>query len=74
MKTIDIGAMVVMYNLVIGILMMLASGKIASYASALGQTFGRYTKVSVFTFGTCVTVVSGTMYLVWHVFRIGLDQ
>lgn len=65
--------MIVMYNLVIGILVMLASGKIGSYASVIGPTFGRYAKVSVFTFGACVTAVSGTIYIVWHVFRLGLD-
>lgn len=73
MKTIDFGAYIVMYNLVIGVLVMLASGKIASYAAKLGQTFGRYTKVSVFTFGSCVTVVSGSAYLAFHVLRIGVD-
>jgi hypothetical protein len=73
MKTIDFGAYIVVYNLVIGVLVMLASGKIASYAGRLGQTFARYIKVSVFTFGSCVTAVSGSVYLAFHVLRIGVE-
>jgi len=45
MKQIDVSAMIVMYNLIIGILVMLGSGKIASYAAKLGEKFGRYVKV-----------------------------
>ncbi len=73
MKTIDFGAYIVLYNLVIGVLVMLASGKIASYAARFSVKFGRYTKVSVFTFGSCVAAVSGSVYLAFHVLRIGLD-
>lgn len=73
MKTTDLGAMIVIYNLIIGVLLMLASDKIASYARRLSDTFGRYARVSLFTFGSCVAVLSGTMYLAFHIFRIGLD-
>ncbi len=65
--------MIVTYNLIIGILMMLASGKIASYAGHLGQRFGRYTKVAVFTFGSCVTAISGPFVVAVLVLRPGME-
>ena len=73
METVDFGAYIVLYNLVIGVLVMLTSGKIASYAGRLGERFGRYAKVSTFTFGSCVAAVSGTVYLAFHVLRLGVE-
>ena len=69
-KTIDVSAMIVMYNLVVGILVVLASDKIASFASPLGTKVKRYAKVSVLTFGSCVTALSGFIYVVFHWLRM----
>lgn len=66
LKTIDVSAMIVMYNLVVGILVVLASDKIASFATPLGTNVKRYAKVSVLTFGTCVTALSGFIYVLFH--------
>ena len=73
MKTVDYSTAIVIYDIIIGILMMLASGKIASYAGYFGGALGRYTKVSVFTLGSCITAVSGSVYLAFHLLRIGVD-
>ena len=73
MRTLDLGLMIVVYNFVIGVLLMLASDKIASFAERLGKRTQRYAKVSVFTFGSCVATVSGSVYLAFHVLRLGAD-
>lgn len=70
MKSINVSAMIVVYNLVIGILVMLASDKIASFATPLGAKVKRYAKISVLTFGSCVTALSGSIYLLFHWLRI----
>lgn len=62
MKTIDLSTYIVCYNFVIGVLVMLASDKIASFTLLLGQKTARYAKVSVFTFGSCVAAISGSIY------------
>jgi hypothetical protein len=72
MKTMDFSTMIVVYNFVIGILVMLASEKIASAAKSLGARTQRYAKVSVFTFGSCVAAVSGSVYVVFHLLRFGV--
>ena len=74
MKTVDFGAMIVVYNFLIGILVVLASDKIASAAKfLLGTRVQRYAKVSVFTLGSCIAAVSGSVYIAFHVLRIGVE-
>ena len=70
MKTIDVSAMIVVYNLVIGVLVILASDKIASLATPLGEKVKRYAKLSVVTFGSCVTALSGSIYVLFHWLRM----
>jgi hypothetical protein len=76
MKSVDFGAYIVVYNLIIGMLLMLASEKIGAFAGRLSHSYSEkltgFTRLSVFTFGTCVAVLSATVYLVFHTFRIGL--
>lgn len=72
MKTIDLSTYIVTYNFVIGILLMLASDKIASFTRRLGSRVNRYAKVSVFTFGSCAAVLSGAIYVA--VLIVGQDQ
>lgn len=76
MKIVDIGAMLVMYNFVIGVLIMLSSEKIAAYAGCLskarGETITRLTRVSTLAFGACVSVFSGGIYLAFHVMKLGV--
>ena len=72
MKTIDIGAYFLVYDFIVGVLMMLASEKIGVYAGKVNKAYGprlsRVAYVSVFTFGACVTLLSGSIYLAPYMF------
>ena len=74
MQTADISTMIVLYNLVIGVLIMLSSSKIASFARhasrAHGPKLARYTQVSTFTFGAVVASLSGFIYIAFHLLKI----
>jgi hypothetical protein len=76
MKTVDFSGMIVLYNLVIGILIMLSSEKLASLAGLLNKSgtakIARLTKVSSFTFGASVAALSAGIYISFHIFRIGV--
>lgn len=76
MKTIDFGATIVVYNFIIGVLLMLSSEKIGVYAghlnSSRSETIARLAQVSVFTFGTCVAILTATIYIGIHTLKIGV--
>ena len=76
MKTIDFSSIIVSYNFVIGVLLMLSSQKVASLAGNVNKAHQtqivRLTDVATFTLGTCWAVLSGFIYLVWHLLRIGV--
>ena len=75
--TIDLGIYIVSYNLVIGVLLILASSKIASLATILPvrvqPTIERYTRIAVNTFGSSVAVLSATVLIAFHLLRLGVD-
>lgn len=73
MKTIDFSTYIVTYNFVIGILVMLASDKIASFTRLLGKKATRYAKVSVFTFGSSVAALSGSIYIAVMILGLGRE-
>lgn len=77
MRTIDLSGTIVLYNFVVGVLVMLSSDKIASFAGNVGGTFGnrisRYTRISAFTFGLTIAVLSGLIYALFHIARLGVD-
>ncbi len=70
----DPSAMIVTYNFLVGVLVMLSSEKVASYAGYLNKSYQekivRVTFVSAFAFGTCLAVFSGLIYVVFHLLRI----
>ena len=76
MKTLDVGGMIVMYNLVIGVLVMLSSEKLGAFAGHLNKThrskIARITRVSTLTFGSCVAVLSAGIYVAVYILRIGV--
>ena len=76
MKTLDVGAMIVGYNFVIGILVMLSSQKLGAYAGYVNRThrqqIARYTRISAFGFGACVAALSAFIYVTFHVLKIGV--
>ncbi len=68
--------MIVSYNFVIGVLLMLSSQRVAVLAGNVNkahrQQIVRLTQVSTFAFGACVAVLSGAIYVVFHLLRIGI--
>ncbi len=75
-STSDISSMIVAYNFVVGVLIMLASRQIAVFAGYASRThrvsITRFTHTGTFTIGAFWALLSGFIYVVWHVFRIGL--
>jgi hypothetical protein len=74
METVDFSLYIVVYNFIIGVLIMLASEKIGSYA---GHFFGSYKKqvtrlthTATLAFGCCVAVLSAGIYLFGHILRV----
>lgn len=76
MKTFDVSAMIVVYNFVIGVLLMLSSeklGKIAGHISKLYEgRVNRYARISVLTFGSTVAVLSAAIFISFHWLRLGV--
>ena len=76
METIDFSAMIVGYNFVIGVLLMLSSEKLGVFAGnvnrAHGERVARLIQVSTFTFGATVAALSATIYVLFHILRIGV--
>jgi hypothetical protein len=75
MRTVDISAMIVGYNLVVGLLIMLASDKLAGYAGHINKTYRekivRLTRLSTFTFGSAVATLSAFIFVAFHLLRLG---
>lgn len=74
METIDFSLYIVIYNLIIGVLIMIASEKLGVYA---GYFFGRYKKTAArlthtaaLAFGCCVAVLSAGIYVFGHLLRV----
>lgn len=76
MKTVDYSSMIVSYNFVVGVLLMLSSQRIATLAGNVNNghrtQIVRFTQLSTFTLGATWAALSGFIYVVWHVLRIGL--
>ena len=76
MKTLDVSGVIVVYNFVVGVLMMLSSEKIAILAGHFNHSHGarisRITYITLFTFGSCAAVLSASIYVAFHWLRIGV--
>lgn len=76
MHIIDLGVYFVVYNFVIGLLLMLSSEKLGTYAGCLVKPFrkkaSRLTRVVTFTFGMSVAALSGFVYVFSHLLRMGV--
>jgi hypothetical protein len=76
METVDLSAYFVVYNLVIGVLVMTSSEKLGVYVGAISKAhqarLQRLTQLSTFAFGACVAVLSGSIYLFFHILRLGV--
>ncbi len=73
MKTFDFGLYIVSYNLIIGVLLMLASEKLGVYvgyfAGSYKEKINRLTHIGILTFGICVALLSGFVLLFGHILR-----
>jgi hypothetical protein len=74
MKNIDFSAYLVFYNLVIGILIMIASEKFGWYAGYFAGSRRpqavRLTRIAALTFGSCVALLSGGIFLFARVIKV----
>ena len=74
MKTVDFSVYFVVYNFVIGVLVMIASEKLGIYAGHLIRSrrvqVSRLAQVVTFTFGACVAVLMGGIYLAGYVLKL----
>jgi len=76
MRTVDFSGTIVMYNLVVGLLLMLSSEKIAAFAGHINSSYSekvtRLTRVSTFTFGSAVAGLSAAIYILFHLLKLDL--
>lgn len=76
MQTIDFSLYIVIYNFVIGLLLMLSSEKVGTYAGCLIRSTHvkteRLARVATLTLGTCISSLSAFVYLFFHVLKISL--
>ena len=74
MKTFDFGLYIVIYNLIIGLLIMIASEKLGVYAGRVAGPYReiamRLTRTATLAFGSCVAVVSGGAYIFGYLLRL----
>ena len=77
MRTVDAGAIFVMYNFIIGVLLMLGSQQAARYAAVIGggarARVERYVHLAVRTFGQTVAFVFGSIYFLLFILRLGVN-
>lgn len=68
--------MIVGYNFVVGILIMLSSEKVGAFVGNVNRAHrervARLTRVSSITFGATVAALSATIYVLFHLLRIGV--
>ena len=76
MQTLDLGSYFVIYNLVVGVLLMLSSDKIGMYAGYISRSrshlVSRLSKVTAFSFGACITVISSMIYVLFYLLRMDI--
>jgi hypothetical protein len=74
MKTFDFGLYLVSYNLVIGILLMIASEKLGVFAGyfmgSQREKVNRLTRIGVLTFGSCVAVISAFILTAGYLLKL----
>ncbi len=74
MKTVDFGVYLVVYNFIIGVLVMIASEKLGIYAGHLTRSrrvqVTRLTRIVTFTFGACVATLMAGVYLAGYILKL----
>ena len=74
MKVIDFGAYFVIYNFIIGVLLMIASEKLGVYAghlvSSRGMQIARLTRVATCTFGAVLASLMAVIYVAGYILKL----
>ena len=74
MQNLDFSAYLVMYNLIIGVLIMIASEKFGWYAGYFAGSRRpqamRLTRIATLAFGSCVAVLSAGVFLFAHIIKV----
>ena len=74
MKTVNFSLYIVVYNFIIGVLVMISSEKLGSYAGHLIRfrrvQASRMTQIGTFTFGACVATVSLGVYVAFYILKL----
>ena len=74
MKIVDLGLYFVVYNFIIGVLIMVASEKLGIYAGYLAGSHRvkvtRLARLVTFTFGACAAIFMIGIYLAGYVLKL----
>ena len=74
MQTVDFSFYIVVYNFIIGILIMIAGEKLGVYAGYIAGPYKkqvtRLTHIGALAFGSCVAVLSAGIYVFGHLLRV----
>jgi hypothetical protein len=73
-KVIDFSLYIVVYNFIIGVLIMIASEKLGFFAGRVmplrRQPVARLAQVGSLTFGACVATLSAGVYLAFYLLKL----
>jgi hypothetical protein len=74
MKIVNFSLYLVVYNFIIGVLVMIASEKLGIYAGYLAGSHraqaARVTRLVTFTFGACVAILTLGVYVAFYVLKL----
>ncbi len=74
MKIVDFGLYFVVYNFIIGVLLMVASEKLGIYAGHLAGSRSvqatRWGRLVTLTFGACVAILMAGIYLAGYILEL----
>jgi hypothetical protein len=74
MKIIDFGVYIVVYNFIVGVLLMIASEKLGFYAGYLAGSYRteatRLARLVTFTFGACMAILMIGIFLAGYVLKL----
>ena len=74
MKMVNFSLYLVVYNFIIGVLIMIASEKLGIYAGHLAGSHrvrvARLARLGTFTFGACVAILTMGVYLAFYVLKL----
>ena len=74
MKMVNFSLYIVVYNFIIGVLVMVASEKLGFYAGRVARSHrvgaARLVQLGTFTFGMCVAILTTGIYLGFYLLKL----